>query len=221
MEKYPVKIIHSNRRSISLSISDELEIIAKAPYLTPNSVIRKMIQDNKAWILKNIKQRNYSNSKRLKFEVGEKIPILGIDCLITVNIAIKKTFINPEKAIIEIPSSDIPKLKIINAIKRYAHNFYSFKIDYYSKIMGLNYKKMKLSSGCKTLGSCNANQTINLSWKTIFYPEFVSDYIIIHELAHLRELNHSKRFWAIVKQFSPNYKEIRRYIKKNSHLTQV
>ena len=67
-------------------------------------------------------------------------------------------------------------------------------------------------------GSCSARKTICLNWRLIQTPEFVRDYIIIHELMHLREMNHSSRFWAHVAAAYPGYLEAERWLKKNSRL---
>jgi predicted metal-dependent hydrolase len=65
-------------------------------------------------------------------------------------------------------------------------------------------------------GSCSVRGTISLNWRLIQVPDFVRDYIILHELAHLRHLNHSARFWAEVKRVCPDYLAAEVWLKKNS-----
>jgi predicted metal-dependent hydrolase len=67
-------------------------------------------------------------------------------------------------------------------------------------------------------GSCSRRGTISLNWRLVQTPAFVSDYIILHELVHLREMNHSKRFWREVEHVCPGYKEAERWLKRNSSL---
>jgi predicted metal-dependent hydrolase len=67
-------------------------------------------------------------------------------------------------------------------------------------------------------GSCSANGTISLNWRLVQTPEFVRDYIIYHELMHLREMNHSERFWARVAEVCPAWREAERWIKRNGAL---
>ncbi len=67
-------------------------------------------------------------------------------------------------------------------------------------------------------GSCSARRTLSLNWRLIQTPEFVRDYIIIHELMHLREMNHSSRFWAHVAAACPDYAEAERWLRKNARL---
>ena len=67
-------------------------------------------------------------------------------------------------------------------------------------------------------GSCSIRKRISLNWRLIQTPEFVRDYIIIHELMHLKEMNHSARFWANVAQAFPQYREAESWLRKNSSL---
>jgi hypothetical protein len=67
-------------------------------------------------------------------------------------------------------------------------------------------------------GSCSAQNNVNLSTRLLFAPQEVQDYVILHELAHLVELNHSDRFWALVERHMPDYKAKERWLKKNRHL---
>ena len=67
-------------------------------------------------------------------------------------------------------------------------------------------------------GSCSAKRTISLNWRLIQAPPFVRGYIILHELMHLREMNHSDRFWAAVAEVCPDWREAERWIKRNGAL---
>jgi predicted metal-dependent hydrolase len=67
-------------------------------------------------------------------------------------------------------------------------------------------------------GSCSRKGTISLNWRLVQAPQFVSDYIILHELMHLRQMNHSPRFWREVESVCPEYKKAERWLKDNSHL---
>jgi len=67
-------------------------------------------------------------------------------------------------------------------------------------------------------GSCSANRTISLNWRLVMTPESVRDYVILHELMHLRQLNHSKRFWAHVEKVCPDYRAAEKWLKENAGL---
>jgi len=79
-------------------------------------------------------------------------------------------------------------------------------------------KQVRLKYNKSNWGSCSSNNNINLSTRLLFAPNDVIDYVIIHELAHLYEMNHSPKFWNIVAQVMPSYKEKEQWLKKNGHL---
>lgn len=84
------------------------------------------------------------------------------------------------------------------------------RVKHFSSIMGLSPKRVSVNSAKKRFGSCSAEGNINFSFRLCLYPNEVIDYVVVHELAHLKELNHSRRFWAIVEKYIPNYKEIKK-----------
>ena len=86
---------------------------------------------------------------------------------------------------------------------------------YFAKIMNVTYGTVRLSSARTRWGSCSARGNLNFHWKLILMPPEVLDYVVVHELAHRREMNHSPRFWAIVEKVLPDYKERRRWLKEN------
>ena len=77
---------------------------------------------------------------------------------------------------------------------------------YYSKIMGLDYTKVNITSAKTRFGSCSSKGAISYSYRLMLYPQEAREYVVVHELAHLKEMSHSKRFYAIVEKYLPDYK---------------
>ncbi len=90
-------------------------------------------------------------------------------------------------------------------------------INAISKKLNLNIKGLKLSNSFNYWGSCNTNGVIHLNWRLIFAPTNVLNYIIVHEICHLIEFNHTQNFWRLVEKFCPNYKEQVKWLKKNDN----
>ena len=78
------------------------------------------------------------------------------------------------------------------------------------EVTGLHAENYRVTSAETRWGSCNSQKTVALSWKLIQCPADTIDYVIIHELAHLKELNHSVKFWKLVEKFCPQYRTLRR-----------
>jgi len=87
-----------------------------------------------------------------------------------------------------------------------------------SAVTGVGVTNVTVRNQRSRWGSCSANGTISLNWRLVQTPDFVRDYIIHHELMHLREMNHSDRFWARVEEVCPDWREAERWIKRNGSL---
>ncbi len=97
--------------------------------------------------------------------------------------------------------------QILNQSKNY--------VDIISKSLNLNIKDLKISNSFSYWGSCNSAGIIHLNWRLIFAPTKILKYIIVHELCHLKEFNHTKNFWMLVKRFCPDYKNQILWLKQN------
>lgn len=86
---------------------------------------------------------------------------------------------------------------------------------YFTELTGLRPKSVRITSAIRRWGSCGAKGTINFSWRLALVPEAVADYVVVHELVHLVEPNHSRSFWAKVRQVMPDFRARRRWLREN------
>lgn len=91
----------------------------------------------------------------------------------------------------------------------------SEKLGYYSDIIGVSYKDVRIKEQNTRWGSCSKKGNLNFNWRIIMAPDWVMDYVIVHELCHLRFMNHSKDFWGMVETYIPNLKMARQWLKDN------
>lgn len=99
-------------------------------------------------------------------------------------------------------SRDYQKKMLMKKAKEYL----PYRLEYYAKLYGYKYEKCRLSHANTRWGSCSSNKTIPLNIGLMKVPEVLRDYVILHELAHLNHMNHSRDFWAEVAQHDKNYK---------------
>lgn len=102
----------------------------------------------------------------------------------------------------------------IKKLKKAAKQILPQKVAYYSDIMGLKYGRITITSARKRFGSCSSKGNLAFSYLLMLYPDEAIDYVVVHELAHLIELNHSKNFYKIVEDILPDYKERAKILKK-------
>lgn len=103
--------------------------------------------------------------------------------------------------------------------KQQARKIITERVYLYSNRSGLSFNSLNVGSVAATTqwGSCSSQKNLNFNWKLIMAPLVVIDYVVSHELAHLKELNHSRFFWETVRKMSPLYREHRTWLKRNGH----
>lgn len=101
----------------------------------------------------------------------------------------------------------------IGFLKKSARVYLKEKTEYYANIMGLKYSRISITSAKKRFGSCSSKGNISYSYRLMLYPEAAREYVVVHELAHLVEMNHSKKFYDVVAQILPDYKARKRLLK--------
>jgi predicted metal-dependent hydrolase len=103
----------------------------------------------------------------------------------------------------------------IKTHKKQAKKVITSEVEKWSQIMHLTYAKTRISSAKTRWGSCSFTNTISINWRLILLPEECLEYVIIHELAHITEKNHSKNFWNIVETYCPDYKTTRKTLQSH------
>ena len=95
----------------------------------------------------------------------------------------------------------------IGELKRKTLEIVEPRVAHFAAIMELTPNKVSVSSARSRFASCNSRGNLNFSFRLCLYPQEAIDYVVVHELAHMVEMNHSKRFWAIVEKYMPDYKD--------------
>jgi hypothetical protein len=212
-----VKIVRSRRRTLSLQIQPDGILLARAPWSLPEEKIHKFINDKQNWI---IKHKAIADSRRSllavrKFIPGEKFLYLGRYYALQVTDQPTGFFRFAEEFFIS--NSDSEKAGEIFAqwYKVQAKEIFKQRLSYYYSLIGCPQKPVKFNSANTRWGSCGPQGSLNFNWRLIMAPIEVIDYVIVHELVHLWEKNHSTRFWSTVSNIYPAYKIWRQWLKEN------
>ncbi|HVI41942.1 MAG TPA: SprT family zinc-dependent metalloprotease [Anaerovoracaceae bacterium] len=120
-----------------------------------------------------------------------------------------------EKQVIELTSKEEAQYK------KQAKEYLQQRCLYFSEVMGLQHGTVKINSAKTRWGSCNRRGDINFTYRLLFAPEELIDYVVVHELAHLKEMNHSARFWSVVGQTMPDYKTRRKKLREFEHQVEL
>lgn len=110
--------------------------------------------------------------------------------------------------------SEIGKMQIADLTST-AKMYFPEKVAYYSKIMNVNYGRITIRHQKTRWGSCSKKGNLNFNCLLMLAPEYVRDYVVVHELAHRKEMNHSQNFWSIVEEVIPSYRTSKKWLKEN------
>ncbi len=201
----------SKRKTISLTITTDAELIVRAPRLAPKFYIDHIVRQKQEWIKKHLATIQSKKPRAQKLVDGSIIWLFGNPYKLLLN----QKSQDLTTTAIKLPSALDLKKNLANFYKTNLQDYLSTKVPELAEKMNLCYQQIKVTSAKKRLGSCNTRQNLCFSYRCAVMPTWVIDYIIVHELAHLRQMNHSTRFWKIVENHFPEYKQAKKWIKEN------
>lgn len=215
------RLFRSRRRTIALEVSRDAKLVVRAPLHASLADIENLLRAKRNWIIKNqaiLRARNEQYVPK-KFIDGEIFYHLGESYRLNL---VNKGAISLTDCL-EFPSALLADAhhRLTEWYKTAAHELIKERVELYSKIIGLSYKRVKISNAAKRFGSCNIKGSLNFSWRLIMAPLYVIDYVVVHELAHLAVPNHSRRFWQKVKSIFPAHREAKMWLTENEHLLKI
>ena len=166
------KIVRSGRKTLSLEITKDAELLVRAPSRLPVPRIEEFINKNEKWIEEHLAR------------------------------AKKRIFEHPEP-------NEVQRREYINAAKEYIPN----RIAYYAPLLGVMPAGITITSAKTRFGSCSAKNRLSFSWRVMQYPAELVDYVVVHELAHIKHHDHGRDFYALIESVMPDHKERRKKLK--------
>ena len=202
------RLIRSKRKTLYLQITLEGEVLVRAPMRCSRKYIDEFVSSKADWIEKSRAKVLAVRQQQKEFRPAQMdaLPFCGIELKVvpgegnTVRLDLDKKEIHfPDVAV-----SDL-KPAIAKIYRKAGMPWLKQRLDYWSGVMGIPYRQLKFSSALRRWGSCSAEGNINITWYLLFAPTRAIDYVLVHELAHRVQFNHSKAFWAVVAKYMPDY----------------
>jgi len=218
--KLDYTVVYSKRKTLTITVERDRAIVVKAPEGTSPEKVRQLVESRKLWLYeKTHHTQKYSplpHPPGKELVAGESLPYLGRHYRIELvegdgEIRFDQKFLVPRSLAKKSPAFRDwfiarAEEKMLPRVTRHARN------------LGVTYKEAKIGNGQYRWGSCTPNDNVILNWRLIKAPMFVIDYVVVHELAHLIEQNHTPRFWNIVKTQAPSMEKARAWLQKNGAL---
>lgn len=217
-----IVIKHTKRKTVSFKILRYKCVQVTAPYFLSEGNIIDIINKNISWIEKNI-DKNITQKKERKYLNGDIIPYKGQGYTLKIKEGNREVIIDPSNFVINLSckTKDEAKGIILNWYKKQAEEYIKNKVKYYEEILGVKSANIRIKNQNTLWGSCSSKRNLNFNLKIIMAPINIIDYVIIHELCHIKHMNHSLEFWKEVEKIIPDYKEKRTFLKnygKNYYL---
>ena len=212
------ELIRSNRRSIGLQVSHkDGSLLVRAPRRAHIKDINAFVASKESWILKvqaKVRERLAKNPVH-EYRAGEQFLYLGEKFELVIVEAQHPPLTFNEKFYLDRRARDAGEGEVLfeRWYKKQARPYLSQRLAELADKYSLRYNKFKLSGAKGRWGSCSTAGNINLTWRLIKLDPEVIDYVIIHELAHLKHHNHSKAFWNEVEKMLPEYKTLRKNLR--------
>lgn len=179
-----IQIIRSKRKTLGLEVRYDGSVTARVPMRASRKIIENFIQEHEGWIIR--KRQEWSLAGNAKENSKDRQRGLNV--------------VDPSKVLSAVETGE-GKAKIRHQIEE--------KVFYYAKLMGVTYNRITMRNQKTRWGSCSSQGNLNFNNRLLFVPEELVDYVVVHELAHRKEMNHSRAFWNVVEEYLPDYKERR------------
>ena len=225
-KKLNYSIIYSQRKTVSISIQKDGSISVRAPLFFNDKEVDRIVTEKIGWIEKKqqqVKERNRlrKDTQKRDYMEGSTMPYLGkeypIHIVVCNGLTTPQISFNLDYFQVKVGKYDHEKVK--NAFRcwyiKQAKAIYLDRIEYYQTIIKEPFGQVRIKEQKSCYGSCSSKRNLNFNWKCVLAPKEVLDYIVVHELCHLKELNHSKRFWSEVEKVMPDYQIYKRWLKEN------
>jgi hypothetical protein len=210
------QIIRSNRKTLSISINENAELVVRAPNQMSAQKIQDFINEKESWIKRNqavikARHKNTIEDKNALLYLGTLFPIKKTD-----NDSKKITF-NGKEFIANFEDKEKTNISLKTWYKNKFKEVAVPRLFYFADKHNLRVNQVRIKEQRTLWGSCSSRNNINLNFLLIMAPLKVIDYVIIHELVHTIHKNHSVNFWNAVEAIMPNYKEAKLWLKENGY----
>jgi len=200
-------LTRSKRKTVALYIRDG-SVEVRAPMKMPKRDIDRFVVSKEKWIMDKLAKSRERAKLREAFTLnyGDTITLRGAEYIITARNGTRAGF---DGEVFYLPPNLEPeniKEVCVQIYRRLAKKHLTERVAAYAEKMGVTPAAVKITGAKTRWGSCSSKRNVNFSWRLMMADEIIIDYVVVHELAHLSEMNHSARFWTIVEKVLPDFR---------------
>jgi predicted metal-dependent hydrolase len=223
MNNLEYKIVRSaNRRKLTITVERDREIIVHAPTDTSEETVHRLVDTKRQWIFEKLhhsqKYQDRVHPPGKEVVNGESAPYLGSDYRIEVSDTVSGEVEFDRLFLVPVSRRDKRREALKSWYIARAKEIILPRVTEVARELGVTFKAAKIVDKRYRWGSCTLTSNVNFNWRLIKAPMFVIDYVVVHELAHLLENNHTARFWSIVRASSPSMEKAKSWLKEHGQI---
>ncbi|MBX0312942.1 MAG: M48 family metallopeptidase [Sulfurihydrogenibium sp.] len=204
-------------RSLSITVERDGTVTVKAPLVATDEEIKQFIEESQDFVRRVVeKYKEYGVFK--EYKDGETFLYLGENKELKIVDNQVEPLVLKDKFYLSSKVLDQARDVFLAWYKKQASKVIADRVKYYALLGGYTYNKIAVKDLQKVWGSCSSRKNLSFNWRIIMAPLDVIDYVVVHELSHLREFNHTQRFWNQVAMLMPDYEEKDMWLRRNGHL---
>jgi predicted metal-dependent hydrolase len=215
-----IKRLRSSK-SLKLRVYEDGRVVVTAPRFVLQGQVDRFIAEHIEWIHEKRSsvlklQSSLIDNRSTLFFRGQEMPFrLSISTTKKASVEIIDQTI-----LVTAPNEDHVTVRSLleKWYRKQAEKYFKERLPLLSDLVNKDVRNITIRSQRTRWGSCSSRTTISLNWRLVMAPDSVSDYVIYHELAHLTHMNHSKKFWQLVEDYCPNYKDAEKWLREHHKL---
>jgi len=214
------QIIRTNRKTFGLEIKPDGQLIVRAPKTASDALIKSMVAKKANWIAKTRARlaRQYPSLAAKTFSSGETFYYLGEKYPLRVTTRARPLLDLDGAFYLFKGAQDRAREIFIEWYREETRQITDDLIQNYAGQYRFKINQVRITSARTRWGSCSGKNNLNFTYRLAMAPIEVIDYVVVHELAHLKVRNHSKAFWNVVAEIKPDYEQNRKWLKKHGAL---
>ena len=208
------------RRGIGLKV-DASGLTVSAPLTVPLARVERMVLESEKWVLGKLAVWRGRQVPVQRWEDGASVPYLGEALTLRVQMQRRAVAqLEGAELVVSVPATGEEAIRraVVAWYRRSALVHFAQRAFFFSRLAVLAPPRVMLSSANSRWGSCNSRREVRLAWRLVKARPALVDYVVCHELAHLRHMNHSREFWAEVGRLCPDYRRLRDELEASDHL---
>lgn len=216
------KVLRSVRRTLTLRIEDSNTVVIKAPKRMNDKQVQSLLLDNTSLLERKLEKKLNQESLPSVFNCADGAVVQFYDRSLYISVIQdderrENVSLKGDTLVVRVndASSEAIENKVEEWFRKSGKQVIEGRALYFAEMMGVTFGRITLRDQKTRWGSCSKEGNLNFNWRLLLMPPEYLDYVVVHELAHRKHMDHSREFWSEVERIYPRYRKLRKWLKDN------